>query len=296
MAAIHPELKEGNLKLVGLCIDRILTKELRAFDAHSWGSDPLDALDAGGQPHLAYFGYLNLLLSMERSLKSDSPHAELNDKVTKFLAESFERSSILLLETYPGEIYPVDNCAAIGSIGLYDKATGSDHSGLLRRWSAKCKASYIDAKTGLLFQAVSRGGAPFDGPRGSGSALGLYMLSFADLELSTGLYTALKRELASTCLSFGAVREYPRGLSGRMDIDSGPIIFGYGFSATGFSMAGSRIFNDKAYFKRLFATSVFAGAPHERDGGRVFVTGGPLGSAILFAMSTAQREGGRERR
>ncbi len=298
MARLHPELKDRNLKLLAACVDRLLTKELRAYDAKSWGADPLDALDSesGSGAHLAYLGYLNLLLSLESSLNPDSPHAALNAKITRFLVKRYEISKSMLLETYPGETYPVDNCAAIGSIGLYGKAAGASpaNSGLLLRWSANCRARYVDANTGLLFQAVSSlDGSPLDAPRGSGTALGLYLLSFADPALSKDLYSALKRELASSCLSFGAVREYPRGYAGRGDIDSGPIVFGYGFSSTGFSMAGSRLFGDKPYFKRLYATSIFAGAPYEKDGAKLFVTGGPLGEAILFAMFTAHLEGGR---
>ena len=292
MALLHPGLKERNIPLVEECIAKILSPEVRQFDKESWGDDPLETLGTDKSAHMAYLGYLNLLLSLDRLLHPGTSYARLNDDITAALARRLEKSPILLIETYPCERYPVDNCSAIASFRLYDRATGADHSELIRRWIGNCRERYLDKKSGLLIQAVGTEGQSLDAPRGSGSTLGLYFLSYADPLLAKSLYAAVKRELAGTIFSFGAVREYPRrGFENRMDIDSGPIILGYGFSSTGFCLAGSRIFGDRAYFRRLYATAYFAGAPFDKDGARTFVTGGPLGTAILFAMLTAAKEG-----
>ena len=292
MTIVHPELKERNIPLIERCIEKIVSPEVRAFDTAAWGNDPLDTLDTNAYDHAAYLGYANLLLSMNQLLNPKSRYAQLNRHVSCALARRLERSPTLTLETYPSERYPVDNCAVIASLSLYDRATGADHSVLIHQWMENCKKRYVDNKTGLLIQAVGPKGEAFDDPRGSGTALGLYFLSYADLEFARNLYGAVKKELASTFLSFGTVREYPRGIPcGSMDIDSGPIVLGYGFSATGFTVAGSKIFRDRSYFRRLYATAYFVGAPHDKEGARTFVSGGPLGTAILFAMFTAPPEG-----
>jgi len=83
------------------------------------------------------------------------------------------------------------------------------------------------------------------------------------------------------------VREYPHGHSGSGDIDSGPVILGYGVSATGFALGPARIHGDQALFGRLLRTAVLFGAPLQRKDTLEFVSGGPLGNAILFAMLTA---------
>jgi hypothetical protein len=195
-----------------------------------------------------------------------------------------------LLQTYPGEVYPVDNCAVIASVGLHNKVVRGTNGPLVAEWVTRCRRQYLDPKTGLLIQAVEQDtGKRIDEPRGSGSALGLYFLSFMDRELAGDLFRSLKRELAETVLGFGAVREYPRGTEGGAgDIDSGPVLFGYGVSPTGFALAGCRIFGDQPYFERLYAAAHLVGAPRDRDGVRHFVTGGPIGDTILFAMLTAQ--------
>jgi hypothetical protein len=149
------------------------------------------------------------------------------------------------------------------------------------------RAAYIDKATGLLVQAVDADtGAPTDAPRGSGTLLAVYFLSFADMSLSRALWDAAERELGGSVLGFGVVREYPGG--GRGDIDSGPIALGYGVSATGFALAGARIHGDPARFGRLYATATLFGAPIDRGGIRRWTEGGPIGDAILFAMATAR--------
>lgn len=138
----------------------------------------------------------------------------------------------MMLQSYPGEFYPVDNCAVIGSIGLHGKATGTDHGELIHKWSENFHRRYVDPDTGVMIQALDWRGNAADHPRGSGTSLGLYFVSFADPGLSRNLYSAIKLHLARTFLQFGAVREYPTTVNGGLgDIDSGPVILGFSFNA-----------------------------------------------------------------
>ena len=61
----------------------------------------------------------------------------------------------------------------------------------------------------------------------------------------------------------------------------------FGVSPTGFMIAGARIFGDRHFFKKLYRTSVLFGAPLKSNDQWEYVTGGPLGNAIMFAMLTA---------
>jgi hypothetical protein len=272
------------------CIERLLSPELRAFDAKMWQEDPLEGL-GGENGHAAYLGYLNLLLGLHR-LAGGSAYADLNDRITAALIRRLTASPIKLAETYPDEIYPVDNCFVIGSIGLHQAATGSDHRELIRDWVEHARRRYVDPKSGLLIQAVNRhDGSAADAPRGSGTALGVLAVYYADPAFARELYGGIKQTLAAAWFGFGAVREYPPGSKERGDIDSGPIILGYGLSATGFAIAGARMHRDHDYFRNLFATAHLFGAPFDRGDGREYLSGGPLGNAILFAMLTAPKAG-----
>jgi hypothetical protein len=283
LALEHPELRAREVPLLRKCVDRMIAREVRVFDKEAWGGDdPIDSLD-GDRDHGSYLGYLNLALSLERLVDKDDPHAALNDRITAALARRLERAPSLLLESYPGEVFPVDNASVIGSIALYDRATGADHRALVERFDRRLREKSRDARTGLLRQTM-----PHGAPRGSGTALAAYFLSFADPTLSAELVAAMKRELGGSVLGFGALREYPAGRTGRGDADSGPLVAGFGVSASGFAVGAARATGDRALFEQLYPTVILFGGPTGKDSMH-FATGGPIGNAILFAMLTAQR-------
>jgi hypothetical protein len=293
LALARPETRTHALQQMRRCVRRLTSHELRAFDREAWGHDPLATLGLGrGADHGAYLGYLNLLLSLERRLHGGSgPGSQLNDRVTATLLRRLRTSPILLLQSYPREAYPIDNCAVVGSIGLHARATGKEVPPLLKRWERRIRERYLAPDTGLLIQRVHpTSGSSLDAPRGSGTALCAYFTSFALPRLSKDLYAALRRHLMGGLLGFGMVREYPPlHPGGAGDIDSGPVILGYGVSATGFALGPARIHGDPSGFTRLLGTAVLFGAPVATDRRLEFATGGPVGNAILFAMLTATR-------
>jgi hypothetical protein len=85
----------------------------------------------------------------------------MHDRVAGALAERIRASPISLLETYPGEIYPVDNCAVAATVALHPAADPA----LLARWKADLRRRQVDPASGLLIQAVTPSSAPFGGVR-----------------------------------------------------------------------------------------------------------------------------------
>lgn len=286
VALEHPETRPVNAKRIDACVEKMLSEKVRAFDRDLWKEDPLDSLD-GDNDHAAYLGYMNLAMSYERLVDPKTRHAAMNDRITAALVRRLERTPSLMLQTYPNDIYPPDNTAVAGSIALYDRATGSDHSALLKRWADRVRRSYLDSH-GLLVQHTRRDGTPDAPGRGSGTALGVYFLSFLDDPISAQLWNAETTWLDTRVIGFGAEREYARGARGRGDVDSGPLVFGLSPVATGFSIAGARLHGDRDRFARLYASAELVGAPLSIAGKERFVYGGPVGDAILFAMLTAQ--------
>jgi hypothetical protein len=213
----------------------------------------------------------------------------LHDAISRALERRVERSPTLLLETYPGETYPVDNAAVIASIAVHAKSTGRTRPPVVGRWVAEVRRRAVDRATGLLHQSVRLDGTPLDAPRGSGTALAAYFLSYADMDLSRDLHEAVERELAVRVAGFEGIEEYPRGRWGGGDIDSGPLVFGFSIAATGFELAGCRIHGDRDCHRRLIATLDLFGAPREHDGVTSHVSGGPLADALMLALRTAPR-------
>ena len=284
LASAREEHRERHLASMERAIDGMLDERVRSFDAERWGEDPL-AVDAGH--HAAYLGYLGVVLGLHRLLVPESRYAELHDRIATGLARHLGRSKLGLLETYPGEVYPVDNCSVLATLALHERATGTHHDGVVEAAVARIRRRWVDPDSGLLFQAVhAETGEPRDRPRGSGTALAAYFLSFADPPLSRQLASAVEAELRVAPLGFGLVREYPRSSpGGRGDVDSGPVVAGIGVSPTGFSIACARLLSDRGWFLQLHRTARLFGAPR---GDRGFAVGGPLGNAIMLAMLTAK--------
>lgn len=281
----HPEDLKKWQPSIEVCIKQLLSPAVRAFDRKAWGRDALASLDAP-DGHAAYLGYLNFLLGLYRQIDPQNQFASLNDSLTETLIRRMQASPNRLIETYPGEWYPVDNSPGLASIALHGQATGRDYSAFLSQQENVFRTRYIDSKTGLLAQAVNPNGAVRDMHRGSGTTLSIFFLSRGCPKLAGEMYTGVRRNLASGIFNFGAVREYPRRVQGHGDIDSGPVIFGFGFSATGFGIGGARAFRDERFFSSLYASAILCGAPLRTREGMDFLTAGPLGNAILLAMFT----------
>lgn len=276
----HPETRAELLPAMTESVAQLLKPETNAFGTEAWGDSGLETL-RGGRGH-GYLGYANLALSMLRLIDPDTVHARVSDELTEALASRLAASPHALFETYPGEAYAPDMAMVAGSIALHDCATGTPERAFFPEWR-RAFARYIDAESGLLHQAADPAtGLALDAPRGSGAAISAYALSFADPWLSERLFAGTRRH-AVNLLGFGMMHEYPPGRAGRGDIDSGPVLFGVGVSATGFALAGARLWGDRELFTALYRTVDLVGVPVNGH----FMSGGPLGNAILLAMTSA---------
>ena len=276
VAEAHPAHRDEMVAAMDRALDRLAAPDLAAFDREGWGEEAL-ATDRG---HVAYLGYYGLALGLRARL-GPSRHDTLRERFEQALVTRFERE--LLVETYPGERYPVDNAAGIGALAL---APRPDAAPIVRRWLAALEERWRDPKSGLVIQSIDHDGGPVDAPRASGTALAAYFLGFADEAVARSLYESLEASAGGAVIGFGAMKEYPDGHRGLGDVDSGPLIAGYSISGTGFALASVRRFGTPERFAQLWASTRLFGLPRARGERFHFVLGGPLGDAILFAMLT----------
>ena len=289
VALSHPALRPELLPVIERCAERLLEPAATAFGTEAWRERGLDHLEHG-HGH-GYLGYLNLALGMLRLLDRETRFAATHDRLTGALARRLAAAPHGLFETYPGETYPPDMAVVAGSLALHGRATGASHQALLASWARVFRARAVDPRSGLVYQAAHAGtGQPAGPPRASGTAISVYALSFVDMALSRELFEALRRGQRRTLLGFGGMREYTAADDGRGDIDSGPVVLGLSVSGTGFALAGARLHGDRGLYTELYRTADLFGVPLRRDGGRRFLSGGPLGNAILLAMLTAAPE------
>jgi hypothetical protein len=293
IAREHPSALMRYLPAMREAALAMLTPEARAFGTLAWdGEDGLEHLESD-HGHV-YLGYIDLALGMLRQTNPNMDPAlvSLHDRLTDALARRLAAAPHALIETFPGVTFPADVASAVGAIGLHASVTGTDRRALLDAWGRAFRSCCVDPSTGFVYQTVDpRTGRPSGAPRGSGTALVVYFLSFADRALARELDDAVARGGVASFLGFGGVLEYPGG-AGAGDIDSGPVVLGVSVAASGFGLAGARMFRDEARFRALYRTAYLFGAPVDRGGirGRGFLVGPGLGDAILLATMTASAD------
>lgn len=296
VALTRPETRAENIARLERCLDVLETERLRAFDRAAWNEDAIDSLAEDTNGHVAYLGYVAVPYAIHRVLVPESRFAAREAAIIAALERRVVASKIGFVATYPGEVYPVDNATLMAAFALHARATGTPTSAAQSKLAEALRAA-VDPESGLLFQAVEPGTAkPRDGARASGSALAAALLSYADVPLSRDVFRALAKGQFRTVLGFGAMMEHPPSKplawkDGKADIDSGPVVLGFGVSATGFSLGASRAHGDRKTFTALYATAHLFGTPFDEDGTRTYATGGPIGDAIMFAMLTVPRIG-----
>ncbi len=282
----HPELRGELLPAMRIAARRLASPATLAYAARVYGAHGVTRM-APGTGH-AYLGYVGRGLGMMRQLAPDMPEAAVHDRITQALAARLAASETGLIETYPGETWPPDVAAVAGAIGLHGRATGHDWSPVLRPFADRFSACAIDPETGYLVQRVTSGGCQrLDAPRGSGTAVAAYFLSFADRDLSGRLHRALRERGHRELLGFGGILEDPTG-TGRWDGNAGPGLLGVSTGATGFGIGAARAHGDRALYLSLHRTATLFGVPVRSPPGRSFAVGGLLGNALLLAMLTAE--------
>jgi hypothetical protein len=287
----HPERKARYAPVVTRAALKSFRPELRRFGTRAWrGEDALASL-ASSHGH-AYLAYSALAIGMARLVDRAFPPgvARQHDALVAAYERRLLASPTGLIETYPNEAYPTDVAAVAAAIAVHGRATGADHSRVLRHWADRVRRIQIDARSGLVIQRMgARDGRAHDAPRGSGTGLAAYYAGFVDRGVARLLAEGLFRH-ESTFAGFGAIREYAEGHSGRGDVDSGPVLLGVSVAATGFALAPARALGRRDVFTRLYRTVDLFGLPLSSGDRLRFWVGGPIGNALLLAFLTSGPE------
>ena len=276
----RPELLPG----IRACAARLVDPTTRQMGTERWREDGWSEAALSSDRGHAYLGWLAMGLSAARAVDPAPPWADAHDRLIRGLDNKMHQPASHF-ETYPGEVYPADVAAVIAAVALHAEVTGQPANNLDRFLD-----SYRDAfhhPSGWL-RHVGAPGAPHAAARGATTAVAAWFLGLADPVFSRELYEAHAASGARSFLGFGGMREHPPGtLHPVQDMDSGPVVFGMGVAATGFSLAGARQHGDVSGYRARLRTARLVGVWTGGDSAR-FTVGGPLGDALLLAALTAE--------
>jgi hypothetical protein len=190
-------------------------------------------------------------------------------------AAALSRSESPYLPSYPGAVWPADTAPGVAALAIADSVFGGRYRPVIARW-VEAARQRGDPEYGAIPHAAD------GGPRGESLALMSYILVDVDPSLARHQYDVLRQNFVAYTWGIPGVREYPHGVDGHGDIDSGPIVLGLSGPATVVG-AGAAIANgDEDLATALLATAEVAGLPIEIAGQRRYAAGYlPVGDAFL---------------
>jgi hypothetical protein len=232
--------------------------------------------------HNLYASHLLLILGIEHRLGLSE-----HDALAQRLAVHLRRKSLEFphahARSYPGSArWPADQSVTLAALYLHDREHRTGHSTLpVARWLTwisqhQTRSLPWSAVGGVSYARIPRGCAL--------SFMTNYMAVFAP-EASARFYANYRRERAIGAFGWSGFREWPRGHSGRSDVDAGPVLFGWGTAATGIGLGAARLHGDAAQFAGIerIADTVGARIPF----GTRYLLAPTVGEAMLFSGETA---------
>jgi hypothetical protein len=210
--------------------------------------------------------------------------AEIADAVTATL----DAGGSPYLEAYPGQAWPVDTVVALAALASAGSVTGDDHAELRRRWVAATAAD-LDPNTGLLPHRVDPAtGAVLQRGRGSSQSLIQRFWPLVDPAGAAASYSRFREHFLTREFGIVAVREYPHGVDGSGDVDSGPLLFGVSVSATVVTIGAAQANGDESLAATLTNQVDTFGVPVTWRGERRYAGGVlPVGDAfVIWARAT----------
>jgi hypothetical protein len=284
LAGCDPEIRDEALSEVRYVIEALQTPRLSGFITPHFGQ-PFGKKDF--TPSVFVHGhFLNVVLRY-REVSGDRRYDDLVHQVAAALIKSFSESDQGVLPSYPDMWWLTDNFVAMSALARYARAFSRDISGLKDKLVTSVKSRYLDEGSGLFATYVQpAGGKVLQGARGISVMYGLHFLADFDEEFAAEQYRLAKRHLVRTGLGFGAVREFPKGARGTGDVDSGPVLLGFGPSASGFAIGAAARMKDQEVFESLLRASRFAGMPVFEGGRLRYRTMPPVGQAVILFGKT----------
>lgn len=171
-----------------------------------------------------YNGWLNFTLKkyIKSNIFKKSVNKEVFQKLYRkitFRITEIQKDSIKLIETYSNSIWPADNLACIASLDI-------DAKEIKEKWLNR-----IINQSESEYNLINHNADIPNEIRGSSQALITYFFDEIDKELAISNFSKYNELFIDEYLGISLVKEFVKG-EGIEDVDSGPIILGYGSVAT----------------------------------------------------------------
>lgn len=197
-----------------------------------------------------YRGWNNFLLGSQLKIQlkeaRSSSDIEVFQSTCNEISIALKKSESPYLESYKGKAWPADVMLCIASLSLHDEIFEQVYQSDIKHWIEQVK-DRLDTTTGLIPHEVDvPSGKPLENATGSSMSLMLNFLPDIDEEFATNQFKRYNETFKTTRFGLLGILHHPKGVSGKGDIDSGPVILGVGGAA---SIVGQRAYGKQADWK-----------------------------------------------
>lgn len=221
---------------------------------------------------ICWFSGQNLIRARLVALAGTPAEVQRFHDDSALLHSELSRSKTAVLEAHPGESWPVDSLFGLESLQLHDRLYGTSYFRVFDKWVAAMEATK-DKETGLHVSFLHLDGRARDVPRGCALSWSLAVLPRLHPKLAAEQWAAYKKSFFSCTAGVCLVREYPPGVNRKGDLDSGPVVNGYGMSATAFALAAARANGDLDTAASLERLGESFGSPVVTAAGKRYLNG-----------------------
>jgi hypothetical protein len=285
LAERYPERHAEMMPKVRWALAMIQTRRISGFVAPHFGEPFGKEIKT---PSVLVHGHFLFLAMRYRKMSGDKGFDDLIRRVADVLREAYEHEAQAILPSYPEMWYPTDNLPALAGLERYAETFGAPETTAPKRWVQSMKEHYLDPSTGLMCSyADPVRKRPLSPPRGIALMFAVPFLQVVDEEFAADQYARAKRYLVKEAMGLAAVREFVKGQEGQADVDSGPVIFGLGQSASGFALGAAGAMKDSSLLAALERSAVIVGNPSWHGNELVFEGMPVVGQAVLLAGKTS---------
>lgn len=263
-----------------------------AFREISWAIEQIGSpgakatFSAGMSPAYGAFynGWSGYLLGKSMLLVAPDRHKRQSiafGHTCERIAEALARQESPHLQSYPGAAWPADGVLCVATLALYDRMHPPKYQALIQRWLRRTRANHDSL--GLIPHEVD----PQDGTvlvpaRGSSQSLMLAILPDIDSAYARQQFALYKAHLVDYRLGLPGVREFPKGVIGFADIDSGPVLFQIGGAASIVGRRTMQQYGETTLAAGLRNSIEAFGVPVTRNGQKAYLWGAlPIADAFI---------------
>ncbi len=220
-----------------------------------------------------YNGWSSYVLGSKVRLEQGSMRNE--QEIQQFRQQCDKIANAIQQSTYPesyhSAAWPADVMLCVASLSIHDQVFEPRYTDIVKGWLREVKMR-LDSR-GMVPHAVDSNGMAAESARGSSMALMLIFLRDIDLQFAQDQFLVFKKNFIDSKFGLTGIREYAKGESGNGDIDSGPVILGFGGAATIVGMQTFSLYgDDEASLKLRNAVEAF-GIPLQREDHKQYLFG-----------------------